>query len=106
MDWAIYGALIVGFLACAGAIAYLVVRALQAWRSLKRLRRRLGKELDRLARLTEETGESAARASDQAELAESTGRLRVTLARFAVLRSALDEATDAAGRFTSVYPRK
>ncbi len=106
MDWAIYGALIVGFFACVGAIAYLVVRALQAWRSLKRLRRRLGKELDRLGRLTETASESAARATDQAKLAESTGGLRVTLARLAVLRSALDEATDAVGRLTSVYPRK
>jgi hypothetical protein len=106
MDWAIYGALLVGFFACAGAIAYLVVCALQAWRSLKRLRRRLGKELDGLARLTEETSESAARATDQTKLAESTDRLRVSLARFAVLRSALDEAADAAGRVTSVYPRK
>ena len=36
-NWAIYGALIVGFLAGGGALALLLVRALAAWRSFKRL---------------------------------------------------------------------
>ena len=56
--------------------------------------------------LTEQTAESAARASDQATLEQSLGRLRATLAQFAVLRGAVDEATATFGRFTALYPRK
>jgi len=106
VDWAIYGALIAGFLAASGAIAYLFVRILQGRRMLKRFRRHLAKELQRLADLGEQTAEKVETAGDTAELNESLGRLRVTLARFAVLRAALDEATDAVTRVTAVYPRK
>jgi hypothetical protein len=106
MTWTIYVALIAGFLAVAGATAFLVVRVLQAWRALKRLRRHLGKELDRLATSTEQTAESAARASDQATLEQSLGRMRTALAQFGVLRGALDEATATFARFTALYPRK
>ena len=106
MDWAVYGALIAGFLAVSGAIVFLVVRILQAWRALKRLRRHTAKELDRLAHLAEQTTEKAAAAAETTRIEESVGRLRLTLARFAVLRSAIDEATDALSRFTAVYPRK
>jgi len=106
MNWAVYGALIAGFLAVSGAIAFLVVRILQGRRALKRFRRQLGKELERLADLGEQTAEKVETATDTAELDESLGRLRVTLARFAVLRAALDEATGAVARVTAVYPRK
>ena len=106
MTWTIYVALIAGFLAVAGAAAFLVVRVLEAWRALKRLRRHLGKELDRLAMLTEQTAENAARASDRTKLEQSLGRLRVALAQFAVLRGVVDEATATFGRFTALYPRK
>jgi uncharacterized protein (DUF1810 family) len=106
MNWAIYLALAVGVLASAAAAVFLAVRVLQAWRAFKRLRRRLGKELDRLEELTGRTAASVETASDQAKLTASIAQLRVTLERFAVLRSALDEATDAVGRITSVYPRK
>ena len=106
MNWAIYLALTVGVLASASGAVFLAVRVLQAWRAFKRLRRRLGKELDRLEDLTAKTAASAETATDQAKLNASLAQLRGTLARFAVLRSALDEATDAVGRITSVYPRK
>jgi uncharacterized membrane protein YcjF (UPF0283 family) len=106
VDWAVYGALAAGFLAVSAAIAFLVVRVLQAWRTLKRLRRHSARELDRLADLGEQTAEKAAAAGDTTALTESLARLRVTLARFAVLRAALDEATDAVTRVTAVYPRK
>ena len=105
-NWAIYGALIVGFLAGAAAIAYLTVRALEAWRALKRLRRGLGRELDRLADLGEATADKLETATDTAKLESSLSRLRVDLARFAVLRQALDEAQDTFQRFALVYPRK
>ena len=106
MDWAIYTALIVGFLAVVAAAAYFAVEALRGWRSLKRCRRHTAKELARLAQVADETSAAAARASDQSRLNASLAELRVALAEFAVLRSALDEATDAVARFTAVYPRK
>jgi cytochrome c biogenesis protein ResB len=106
VDWTVYGALIAGFLAVSGTLAFLVVRVLQAWRALKRLRRHLAKELDRLADLAEQTADKVAAATDAAELTESLTRLRVTLARFAVLREALDESTAVFARATALYPRK
>jgi hypothetical protein len=106
MTWTIYIALIAGFLAVAGATAFLGVRLLRGWRALKRLRRHLGKELDRLGTLTEQTAENVARAADPTTLEQSLGRLRVALAQFAVLRGAVDEATATFGRFTALYPRK
>jgi uncharacterized membrane protein YcjF (UPF0283 family) len=106
VDWTFWTALIVGALAVLAALGYLGVRILQGWRTLKRFRRHLGKELAQLADAGERTAEAAARATDTAELDESLGRLRFTLARFAVLREALDEATGAFGRLAAVYPRK
>ena len=106
VDWTIYGALAAGFFAIAGAAVFVVVRSLQSWRSLKRFRRRLGRELDRLDELTERASETAARASDQAELEQSLARLRVSLAQFEVLRSAFEDATDTFDRFIAFYPRK
>ena len=106
VNWAIYAALAVGFLAVAAGLVFLAVRLLDAWRAFKRLRRHLGRELDRLADLGERTTESAARATDTAELDASLARLRVALARFALLRESIDEATGTFGRFAPVYPRK
>jgi 3-deoxy-D-manno-octulosonic-acid transferase len=106
VDWTIYGALIAGFLALVAAVAFLAVRALQAWRDFKRLRRRAVKELDVFSALAEETAERAARAGDQPRLVASVDRLRVSLARLAVLRGALDEVDDTFARVTAVYPRK
>jgi len=106
VDWAIYAALAVGFLAVAAGLGFLVVRVLDAWRAFKRLRRHLGRALARLAALGERTTESAARATDTSELDASLARLRVALARFALLREAIDEATGTFGRFAAVYPRK
>lgn len=106
MDWAIYGALIAASLAVAGAGALVAVRALRAWRDFKRFRRQLSRELDTLAEATERTAAAAERAGDSAALAASLGRLRSGLARLAVLRSALDEATDSFAGFSALYPRK
>lgn len=106
MDWAVYAALVASFVAVVATAAYLGVRALQAWRDLKRLRRRLGSALDHLESLGGHAADKAAHATDQAQLEESLGRLRVSLARLAVLRSALDEATAVVGRLAAVYPRK
>ena len=106
VNWAIYAALAVGFSAVAAGLVLLAVRVLEAWRAFKRLRRHLARELGRLADLGERTGESAARALDTSDLDASLARLRVALARFALLREAIDEATGTFGRFAAVYPRK
>jgi hypothetical protein len=105
-NWAIYGALIVGFLAGAGAAALLVVRALEAWRTFKRLRRGVSRELGRLADLGDATADKLGAAADTAKVEESLSRLRVDLARFAVLRQALDEAQDTFRRLAWIYPSK
>jgi hypothetical protein len=105
MDWTIYAALAVGGTAALTAAVFFVVRALRAWRDLKRFRRHLGKELDRLAELGEVTVQKLETATDTAELDQSLSRLRATLARFAVLRASLDESLDTFRRITAVYPR-
>jgi hypothetical protein len=106
VDWAVYGALIVGFAAVTAATAFLVVRALQGWRTLKRFRRHLARGLEDLATSAEHTGEIVERISDQSTMEASLARLRVALARLNVLRSAIDEADDTFRRVTAVYPRK
>ena len=106
MDWAIYGALTIGFLAGTGAIALVVVRVLQAWRAFKHLRRGIAGELERLAELGEATADKLGTATDTTKVDESLSRLRVALAQFAVLRSALDEAQDVFKRLAWIYPAK
>jgi hypothetical protein len=106
VTWTIYVGLGAGILAVVGAGVFLTVRILEARRTLKRLRRHVGRALDRLDDLGRQTSESAARAADQEKLTGSLDRLRNGLAQLAVLRSALDEATETFGRLTAVYPRK
>jgi len=106
VDWTIYGALIVGFIAIAAGSARLFVHARDMWRSFRRLRGNFAVELDRLSEASEKASATAERAGDQQRLNESLGRLRVSLAQFAVLQSAFEEATDAFGRITAVLPRK
>jgi 3-hydroxyacyl-CoA dehydrogenase len=104
VDWTVYGALIAGFLAFCGGIAFLAVRILDVWRSVKRLRRHAAKELDRLTELGDRAAEKAEWDADA--LTKSLSRLRVSLARLAVLTAAFDEATAVVTRFTAVYARK
>ena len=106
VDWAIYGALIFGGIAVLAAAAFVVVRALQGWRTLKRFRRHLGRSLQDLADKAEHTGEIVERVSNQRELEDTLAHLRVGLATFAVLRTALDEVGESLTRVASVYPRK
>jgi hypothetical protein len=105
-DWAIWGALILAALAAIGALVLLAVRALGAWRNFKETRRDVIRRLDELAASGTATAEKVAASGDTAELQESLGRLRVSLARLAVLREAIAEAQDALGRVTAVVPHK
>jgi hypothetical protein len=87
--------------------AGLVVAAragLGAWRTF---RSAAGAASDALADLTtklERLAQSAPTHGPQLE--RSRARLETSLARFAVLRSALDEATDAVAPLRLLYPRK
>ena len=106
VDWVVYAALILGLLAIVTGLVLLVIRLLQTWRAFKRLRRHLARELNHLADLGERTAEGAARALDTAELDATVRHLRVTLARFALLREGIDEAAGTFGRVAAFYPRK
>ena len=105
-NWLIYAALLAGALATFAALLFLAVRILEAWRDFKRLRRHVAKELDRLADAGERLADSAGRASDTTRLEQHVDHLRTTLARYAVLREAVDEVTGTFGRVTALVPRK
>ena len=101
-NWAIYGALLAAALLVAGALALLAVRVLQGWRDLKRLRRHVFRDLDRLFERVETFAEKATAATDTSRLEASLARLRESLARLTVLRAAFADAT----AFTAFIPRK
>ncbi len=105
-DWTIWGALIAATLAGFAALAVLAVRARRAWRDVRDVRRDVVRRLAELGAKGEATAEMVAAAGDNAEVEQSLGRLRVSLARLAVLRAALDEARVTFGRVTAVVPRK
>ena len=82
-------------------------RGLAVWRDLRRTGSALFEALDRLGRGLERTSAAAEQLDTVTARAEpSVTRLELSLARLAVLRAALDDVRDAAGRVTSVYPRK
>jgi hypothetical protein len=105
-DWAIWGALIAAGVAGSAALALVALRVRQAWSGLKAVRRDVTGRLGDLAAAGEVTAEKALGAGDTFELQERLGRLRVSLARLAVLRAAIDEVEDTFGRVTAVIPRK
>ena len=105
-DWAIWAALIAAALVVVAALALLALRALRGWRDLKGLRAAISGALAELSAGGERTTEKLAAAGETEELQRSLARLRVSLARLAVLREAVDEVQDGAGRVTAVMPRK
>ncbi|HEY3577746.1 MAG TPA: hypothetical protein VGK68_07100 [Gaiellaceae bacterium] len=105
-DWAIWAALIVVGLAGIAAFVLLVVRALEAWRAVQETRRAVVGGLDGFAARAEAAANKLATADDTAELQESLGRLRLSLARLAVLREAIDEAEDTLGGVLAIVPHR
>ena len=106
-DWAIWAALIVVGLAGSGALVLLVVRLLEAWRIFRRTRRTVFDGLEGFAARAEAVADKIAAADvHTAEVQESLGRLRLSLARLAVLRAAIDEADETLGRVIAVVPHK
>jgi hypothetical protein len=87
--------------------AGLVVAAragLGAWRTFRGAARAASDELADLSSKLERLADSAPTHGSQLE--RSRAGLEVSLARFAILRSALDEATDAVAPLRLLYPRK
>ena len=105
-DWAIWGSLILVFLAGVAALALLVVRARKAWRDVRYTGRDTVRRLDEITAKAEATADRLETAGDTAELEESIGRLCISLARLAVLTNALDEVQDGVGRVAAIVPRK
>jgi hypothetical protein len=106
-DWAIWAALTVAVLAGIAALALLVVRGLRAWRELQGTRRDLLRRLDDFTRAAEAVSQKLAATGDAtAELQRSRERLRVSLARLAVLRAALDEVDGTVARAAAYLPHK
>src|SRR5947209_7521752 len=94
-------------LGVAAAAAGFVVAAragLGAWRSFRSAASAASDALADLTRKLERLADSAPTHGPQLE--RSSGQLKVSLARFALLRSALDEATDVVAPFRLLYPRK
>ena len=107
MPLPVWIALLVVLVALTAGSVYVFLRLRSLWRALKSFSsaldgtvRDLTGALEGLARNAEAFG------SDTPKLQASLERLRHSLARAAVLRAALEDARDAFGRLTAVYPRK
>jgi hypothetical protein len=105
-DWAIWAGLAVGGLAGIAALVLLVVRTAGAWRTSRETWRALVGGLDEFSARAEAVADKIAAAGDTAELQESVGRLRASLARLAVLRAAIAEAQETFGHVTVLLPHK
>ena len=100
-------ALAVGVLAPVWALVSAVRAGLGAWREFRGASSELSVALHDLTRRVERFSDRAAATPGSApELEASRRRLDASLARLAVLRTAVDEATGAARRVTVFYPRK
>jgi hypothetical protein len=103
-DWAIWAALIVGGVAGIAALVLLALRTLEAWRAFEETRRAAVGGLDEFAAQAEAVADKLAATAGTAELQESLARLRLSLARLAVLRAAVDEADGMLGRVIGIVP--
>jgi len=77
---------------------------LHAWRVFRSSMHAASEALAELSAKLERLADSAPTHGPQLE--RSRARFEVSLARFAILRSALDEATDAVAPLRLLYPRK
>jgi hypothetical protein len=105
-DWAIWAGLVLGTTAGIAALALLVVRSLEAWRAFQQTWGAVVEGLDAFAAQAGAVADKLAAAGDTAELLESVGRLRVSLARLDVLRAAIDDVDGTVGRVTAYLPHK
>jgi hypothetical protein len=100
----VWSALAFAVVASTAGLVMAVRDGLRAWRAFRGSTRALS---DALADLTEKLERlSGSMPSHGPKIERSRARLSVSLARFAVLRSALDEATDVVAPLRLLYPRK
>jgi|GEM_PF-3247846 len=97
-------ALGIAVVAVAAGIVVAGRAGLTAWRAFRGSTRAASEALADLSAKLERLADSAPTRGPQLE--RSRARLEVSLARFAILRSALDEATDAVAPLRLLYPRK
>lgn len=94
------------FLTVSSAI-YVTRKGLEAFRAFKRLSRRAGEELDRIATAAGEIERHLARAAEGgSEVEASLARLSASRAQLNVLTSALADVRAAVGRVTAFVPQK
>ena len=106
-DWAIWAALILVAVAGIAALVVFVRRSLKAWRAFKDVGGEILHRLDDFTARAEEVADKIAAAdTGTAEVQESLGRLRVSLARLAVLRAAIDDVDRMVGGVAAAVPRK
>ena len=106
-EWAIWAALILVAGAGTAALALLVQRSLKAWRALRDTGGAILSGLDDFTAKAEAVADRIAAADNgSAEVQESLGRLRVSLARLAVLRAAIDDVDHMFGRVAAEVPHK
>ena len=106
-DWAIWAALILVALAGTTALTLLVLRSRAVWRAFKDTNGAILRRLDDFTATAEEVADKVAAVDDgTAELQASLERLRISLARLAVLRAAIDEVDHMFGGVAAALPRK
>lgn len=88
-------------------IGIVVTRALSLWRTFKAFGRAIDASVTGIvASLDSMEAKSATLGSDLPRLEATVARLRADLARFAVLRQAVQDARDSFAWILAVYPRK
>ena len=100
----VWVALGIAVVASAAGFVVALRAGLEAWRAFRGSMRAVSGALGDLAERLERLARSMPTHGPQLE--RSRARLDVSLARFAVLRSAIDEAKDAPSPLTIFYPRK
>jgi hypothetical protein len=100
----VWVALGIAVVASTAGLVVAVHSGLHAWRTFRGATRATSEALGDLTRKLERLAGSTP--SHGPKLQRSRARLDASLARFAVLRSAIDEAQDTASPLTLLYPRK
>jgi len=96
-----------GLILTLASTVYVTVEGLGAFRAVKQVGRRTGRELERISTVTAEIERRlAASETRTARLDASLTRLRSSRAELNVLTSALAEVRASVDRLTSVVPRK
>jgi hypothetical protein len=97
-------ALVVGFAAIAGALAFVASRALALWRTGREFFRALGQTTDALAVSLDRL--ASTEPPDLDRLATATARLEASQARLGVLTGALGRVREQWTSVLGVYPKK